>query len=48
MTHVGETLQAMQWRPAGEFHMAPRKPNRDVSLPAAWAHLEPSRARRTV
>lgn len=47
MTHVGETLKAMQWRPpAGvAFHMPPRQPNRDVSLPAAWSHLEPSRAR---
>ena len=45
MTHVGETLKAMQWRPAAAFHMPPRHPNRDVSLPAAWVHLEPSRAR---
>jgi hypothetical protein len=36
----------MQWRPPGTFHAPPKHPNRDVSLPAAWAHLEPSRARR--
>jgi len=46
MTHVGETMRAMQWRPPGTFHAPPKHPNRDVSLPAAWAHLEPSRARR--
>ena len=39
MTHVGETLKAMQWKPPGSFNMPPRKPNRDVSLPPAWAHL---------
>jgi len=46
MAQIGETLKAMQWRPAAAFHMPPRHPNRDVSLPAAWTHLEPSRARR--
>ena len=45
MTHVGETLKAMEWKPPGVFNMPPRKPNRDVSLPRAWAHLEKSRAR---
>jgi ketosteroid isomerase-like protein len=44
MTHIGETLKAMRWRPPGIFHMPPQRPNRDVSLPAAWAYLEPSRA----
>jgi hypothetical protein len=44
MTHVGETLRAMQWRPPAEFNMPPRRPDRDVSLPPAWAHLEKSRA----
>lgn len=39
MTHVGETLRAMAWRPPAQFNMPPRHPNRDVSLPAAWAHL---------
>lgn len=47
MTHVGETLREMQWKPPGVFHLPPRRPNRDVSLPPAWAHLEPSRARRS-
>jgi ketosteroid isomerase-like protein len=39
MNHVNETLRSMGWAPAGEFNMPPRHPNRDVSLPAAWAHL---------
>jgi ketosteroid isomerase-like protein len=39
MTHIGQTLRAMDWKPPGKFHMPPRDPNRDVSLPAAWAHL---------
>ena len=39
MTHVGETLKAMRWKPPPSFNMPPRQPNRDVSLPAAWAHL---------
>jgi hypothetical protein len=45
MTHIGETLKAMNWRPPAAFNMPPSRPNRDVSLPAAWAHLEKSRAR---
>ena len=45
MTHVGETLKAMRWKPPPEFNLPPRHPNRDISLPAAWAHLEKSRAR---
>jgi len=44
MTHIGETLRAMEWRPPEGFNMPPRRPNRDISLPAAWAHLEQSRA----
>ena len=44
MTHIGETMRDMEWRPPKEFNLPPRQPNRDVSLPAAWAHLEPSRA----
>ncbi|MDJ0786699.1 MAG: nuclear transport factor 2 family protein [Myxococcota bacterium] len=44
MTHVGETLKAMEWKPPAVFSLPPRKPVRDVSLPAAWAHLERSRA----
>jgi len=45
MTHIGETMRAMGWRPPAGFNMPPRQPNRDVSLPPAWAHLEKSRAR---
>jgi ketosteroid isomerase-like protein len=45
MTHVGETIGAMGWRPVGEFNMPPKRPNRDVSLPKAWAHLDETRAR---
>jgi ketosteroid isomerase-like protein len=44
MTHIGETMKAMGWRPPASFNMPPRKPNRDISLPRAWAHLEKSRA----
>ncbi len=40
MTHIGETMRAMEWRPSAEFNMPPRKPNRDVSLPRAWQQLE--------
>jgi hypothetical protein len=29
----------MQWKPPASFNMPPRQPNRDVSLPKAWAHL---------
>ena len=43
MTHVGQTMRAMAWKPPSEFNMPPRHPNRDVSLPKAWAHLEPKR-----
>jgi ketosteroid isomerase-like protein len=43
MTHVGETMRAMGWRPPADFNMPPRHPNRDVALPAAWAHLEKRR-----
>ncbi|MFP8881389.1 MAG: nuclear transport factor 2 family protein [Myxococcota bacterium] len=39
MTHVGQTMRDMGWKPPAEFNMPPRQPNRDVSLPAAWAHL---------
>jgi len=39
MTHIGQTMRDMGWRPPPEFNMPPRSPNRDVSLPAAWAHL---------
>jgi len=46
MTHIGETLKAMDWKPPPQVNLPPRAPNRDVSLPAAWAHLERSRAPR--
>ena len=45
MTHVGQTMRDMKWKPPAEFNMPPRQPNRDVSLPPAWAHLERRRAR---
>ena len=44
MTHVNQTLREMQWRPAAGFNMPPKRPNRDISLPKAWAHLDPTRA----
>jgi hypothetical protein len=44
MTHIGQTMRAMEWRPPPEFNMPPRQPNRDISLPTAWAHLEKSRS----
>ncbi len=46
MTHIGETMRATEWTPPPAFNPPPRHPNRDISLPAAWAHLEPSRAPR--
>ena len=39
MTHVGQTMRAMAWKPPAEFNLPPRNPNRDASLPKAWAHL---------
>jgi len=39
MTHIGQTMRAMNWKPPAEFNSPPREPNRDVSLPAAWVHL---------
>ena len=39
MTHIGQTMRDMEWKPTGTFNRPPREPNRDVSLPAAWAHL---------
>jgi len=39
MTHIGRTMRDMRWKPPETFNMPPREPNRDVSLPAAWAHL---------
>ncbi len=43
MTHIGQTMRAMGWQPPAAFNMPPRRPNRDVSLPKAWAHLEAKR-----
>ena len=43
MTHVGQTMKAMAWRPPAQVNMPPRQSNRDVSLPAAWKHLEAKR-----
>jgi ketosteroid isomerase-like protein len=40
MTHIGEIMRAMEWRPPEGFNMPPRTPNRDVSMPPAWRHLE--------
>jgi ketosteroid isomerase-like protein len=45
MTHIGQTMRAMEWKPPADFNMPPRLPNRDVSLPKAWAHLD-KRAKR--
>jgi hypothetical protein len=39
MTHIGQTMRDMGWTPPPEFNLPPRSPNRDVSLPEAWAHL---------
>ncbi len=44
MTHIGQTMKAMGWKSPTEAKLPPRRPNRDVSLPRAWAHLEKSRA----
>lgn len=39
MVHVFETMKAMGWKPPPGVNVPPREPNRDVSLPKAWAHL---------
>jgi ketosteroid isomerase-like protein len=44
MTHVGQTLRAMEWKPPADFNMPPRQPDRNIALPKAWAHLEKSRS----
>lgn len=46
MQHVNQVLRAIEWRPPAEFNMPPKRPNRDISLPKAWAHLDPTRAPR--
>jgi ketosteroid isomerase-like protein len=43
MTHIGQTMKEMGWKPPAQFNMPPRKPNRDISLPKAWKHLEAKR-----
>jgi ketosteroid isomerase-like protein len=43
MSHIGQVMREMEWRPTGEFNMPPRNPNRDIRLPKAWAHLEARR-----
>jgi hypothetical protein len=43
MQHVFQTMKAMQWKPETEINMPPADPNRDLRLPAAWAHLESNR-----
>ncbi|MFK7897804.1 MAG: nuclear transport factor 2 family protein [Myxococcota bacterium] len=43
MTHIGQTMRAMEWRPPAEFNMPPREPVRDITLPKAWKHLDPTR-----
>ena len=39
MTHIGQTMQAMSWKPPAGLNFPPKAPNRDVSLPEKWAHL---------
>ncbi len=39
MTHIGQTMKAMGWKATADFSRPPREPNRDASLPRAWAHL---------
>jgi hypothetical protein len=39
MTHIGETLKSMNWKPPPEFNMPPAKPDWSTALPEAWQHL---------
>lgn len=39
MTHVGQTMRDMGWRPPKEVNFPPKVVSRDVSLPERWAHL---------
>jgi SnoaL-like protein len=41
--HLGEVMRAMGWKPNAELNAPPANPNRDLSLPRAWAHLEKNR-----
>jgi ketosteroid isomerase-like protein len=43
MAHVFEVMKAIGWKATAEVNMPPREPNRDVSLPKAWRHLEAKR-----
>jgi hypothetical protein len=43
IAHIDETMKAMNWKPNAALNAPPRHPNRDISLPRAWAHLEPNR-----
>ena len=40
--HIGQIMQEMGWVPNADLNPPPEHPDRDASLPAAWAHLEPS------
>ncbi len=42
MTHIGQTMKAMEWRPPTSFNRPPRDTNRDTSLPAARKQLADS------
>jgi hypothetical protein len=39
--HIDAVLRDMGWQPNADLNAPPEHPNRDSSLPAAWAHLEP-------
>ena len=47
MTHIGQTMKAIQWTPPPEMNFPPKTIRRDISLPQAWAHLEKSRSQST-
>jgi hypothetical protein len=40
--HISQVMQEMGWVPNADLNPPPDTPNRDASLPVAWAHLEPS------
>jgi hypothetical protein len=39
MTHIGQTMRDMGWKPPARFNLPPREPNPDVPLPNAWRRL---------
>ena len=43
VAHIQETMKAMNWQPNAALNAPPADPNRDLSLPRAWAHLEKNR-----